>query len=148
MNGSVIFLGLAQKAGKMEIGEEGCADAARFKRARAFLSASDAAESSVSRAAAFAETCGAVHIALPFTKEELGSVVGRGTPGMFALTDAGMASAFAKKLDAEFPGRFGDAAAALAIAAEKQVGYRAKKAQKAQNKQGFESRKRSGRTSH
>lgn len=128
MNGSVIFLGLAEKAGKLEIGEESCAAAVRSRKAKAVLVASDAGQNSVSGAAALASSCGAARISLPFTKAELGSVLGRGTPGMLALTDIGMASSFAKKLDAEFPGRFAAEAKALegsaAGAAEYRIGAR------------------------
>ena len=115
----ITFLGLALKAGKLEIGEESCGIAARAKKAKLILTASDASQNSLTRARNFSEAAKAPHIVLPFTKDELGAVVGRGTPGMIAVTDIGMASAFADKLSAEVPGKYDYTAAELKIASDR-----------------------------
>lgn len=112
MMNSLHFLGLAKKAGCLEIGEEPCVAAVRSGKARVLLTAADAAENSRRRAAVLAGDT-VPHILLPFHKHELGAEVGRGTPGILAITDVGMAAGFAAKLSAEFPGQFTDAADTL-----------------------------------
>ena len=50
---------------------------------------------------------------LPFTKEELGFHLGRGSCAMLALTDAGLAASVADKLALRDPDRYGPAAQQL-----------------------------------
>ncbi len=131
---SLTFLGLCLKAGKLEIGEESCGAAARAKKARLLLSASDAAHGSLMRAQNFAETAKAPHVLLPFTKAELGAAVGRGTPGMLAVTDYGLAAAFTERLASECPGRYDEAAALLQAAAVRALQRKREKQRHAENK--------------
>ena len=49
------LIGLAKKAGRVEIGEEPVGSAARGKKARVILIAADAADASVRRARSFAD---------------------------------------------------------------------------------------------
>ncbi len=116
---TLTFLGLCLKAGRLEIGEESCGAAARAKKARLVLSASDAAHGSLMRAENFAETARCPYAVLPFTKEELGAAVGRGTPGLLAVTDFGLAAAFLEKLSAECPGRYEEQTETARVAAER-----------------------------
>jgi ribosomal protein L7Ae-like RNA K-turn-binding protein len=96
MDKTLNLLGIAKKAGLLAIGDESAGAAARAGKARAILSASDASDGSKRRAKAYAETCGAVHAIMPYDKTQLGMTVGRGTPGMLAILDAGLAGAFLK----------------------------------------------------
>jgi len=115
------LLGLAKKAGRVEIGEEPVSAAARAKQARLILVASDAAENSARRAGRFAETTATAWAVIPATKAELGGSLGRTACAMVALTDAGFAAAVAKalaQLDAE---RYGELAKTLEVKAERVV---------------------------
>ena len=127
MSAALTFLGLAEKSGKLVIGEESCGIAARAKKAKLILSAADAGRSSLVRAENYSEAAKCPLVALPYSKAELGSILGRGAPGMLAVTDAGMASAFMKKLAAERPGAYDEVSDALALKAEKAALHRREK---------------------
>lgn len=103
------FLGLAKKAGKLEIGEEPVGAACRARKASVILLASDAAANSVRRAAHFGEAGHVLQITLPLTKDEMGTSVGRATCAMLALTDIGFAAALLKKLAVLNPNTYGPA---------------------------------------
>ena len=98
MNRSLAMLGMAKKAGKLAVGGEATATAARRGEARLIITASDASGSSVRRAKNNAEASGIKHIAVPFTMFELGTTAGRGSPGTIAFLDKGLADGFIKKL--------------------------------------------------
>lgn len=66
------MIGLAKKAGRVEIGEEPVGSAARSRHARVILVASDAAASSVRRAYAFAQTGACLCLTIPADKDALG----------------------------------------------------------------------------
>ncbi len=108
MSAALTFLGLAAKAGHLTIGEESCGIDARAKKAALLCTASDASQNSVTRAKNYASAAGVPSLELPFTKAELGRMVGRGMPGMLAITDIGMALSFAEKLSDEFEGKYTD----------------------------------------
>ena len=103
MDNCLKLLGLAKKAGFLEIGEESVSDSVMFVKARCILSAADAAEGSVRKAGYLAEDASVPHIILPYTKADLGEVIGRGSPGMMSITDIGMAHSFVSKLAQEHP---------------------------------------------
>ncbi len=107
------LLGLARKAGRLEIGEEPVGAACRARQARLVLLASDAAANTNRRAAHFGEAGNVLWLELPFTKEELGFHLGRGSCAMLALTDAGFAASVTEKLAARDPERYGPAAQQL-----------------------------------
>lgn len=109
------MIGLAHKAGRVEIGEEPVGSAARAKKARIILVAGDAAAGSVRRAMAFAGTGNCLCLVIPTTKEELGRALGRTSCAMAAVTDIGFADAVAKKLAALEPEKFTGAAERMAI---------------------------------
>ena len=94
---------IRKKAGFLEVGEECVSDSVMFIKARCILSASDASQGSVRKAGFLAEDASIPHIILPYTKADLGEVVGRGTPGMLSITDIGMAHSFVSKLAQEHP---------------------------------------------
>ena len=85
------LLGLARKAGRLEIGEEPVGAVCRARQARLVLLASDAAPNTCRRAAHFGEAGNVLWLEVPFTKAELGFALGRGSCAMLALTDAGFA---------------------------------------------------------
>lgn len=106
-------LGLALKAGKVEVGEEPVGAVARARKARVILLAQDAAASSVRRAMSFAQAGNCLCLTIPASKDALGSSLGRTSVAMCALTDIGFADALAKKLCAIDPEHFSAASAQL-----------------------------------
>ncbi len=123
------LIGLALKAGKIEIGEEPVGNVCRAHTAKILLLAEDAAENSANRAARFAEEGNISCITVPFTKAELGYALGRTSCAMLAFTDAGLASSLMNKLAVIAPERYGEAAEALKEKAERE--NRRRKEQKA-----------------
>lgn len=107
------LLGLARKARLLELGEEPVGAACRARHAKLVLLASDAAPNTRRRCAHFGEVGNVLWLELPFTKEELGFHLGRGSCAMLALTDPGMAAAVADKLALREPERYGPAAQQL-----------------------------------
>ncbi len=107
------LLGLAKKAGRLEIGEEPVGAACRARQARLMLLAGDAAPNTRRRAAHFGEAGNVLWLETPFSKSELGYVLGRSSCAMLALTDTGFAAAVAEKLAARDPERYGPAAQQL-----------------------------------
>lgn len=104
MNNALGLVGIAKKAGKLELGEECCGTAVRDHRAKAIFTASDAAE----RAKNWAESSGVVHIDLDETKVELGALLGRASCAVFVLCDIGIAAAVVEKLSTQ-TGKYVDA---------------------------------------
>ena len=113
------MLGLALKAGRVEVGEEPVGAAARAKKARVIFVAQDAAPSSVRRAQSFARTGSTLCVTLPAGKDTLGSSLGRTSVAMCAVTDSGFAESLVKKLAALDSETYQDAADTLAIKAKR-----------------------------
>ena len=113
------MLGLALKAGRVEVGEEPVGSAARAKRARVIFVAQDAAPSSVRRAQSFARTGSTLCVTLPAGKDRLGRSLGRTSVAMCAVTDIGFAEALVKKLAALDSGTYQEAADTLAVKAKR-----------------------------
>lgn len=114
MNDPILhLLGLAKKAGKLEIGEEPVGAACRSRHARLVLLADDAAANSSRRAAHFGQAGNVLFLQLPYTKSELGAQLGRTSVAMIALTDAGFAGAIGEKLALQNPEKYAAAAAQL-----------------------------------
>ena len=112
------MLGLARKAGRLEIGEEPVGAACRARQAKLVLLACDAASNTFRRAAHFGEAGNVLWLEVPFTKAELGFALGRGSCAMLALTDVGFASSLVQKLSARDPEKYGPAAQPRRPAAE------------------------------
>ena len=129
------LLGLARKAGRLEIGEEPVGAACRARQARLVLLASDAAANTNRRAAHFGEAGNVLWLELPFTKEELGFHLGRGSCAMLALTDAGFAAAVTEKLSDRDPERYGPAAQQLRQKADRVLQRQKEKRQHEKNLQ-------------
>ncbi len=94
------LLGLALRGNNLAVGEEPAAEACKTGRAALVLTAADAAQNSLDRAGRLAELGGVPWIRLPWGKEELGAALGRRLCAVAALTDRGLAGAFAEKLAA------------------------------------------------
>ena len=98
MNNVLGVLGLAKKAGLLEIGDESVNIASKRGKAKLILSASDASDASKRHAKYYAENSGGEWTQLEFTKSELAEIIGRGAPGIIAITDPGLAHSFLVKL--------------------------------------------------
>ena len=107
MDNVLHLLGIARKAGRVEVGEEPVGASARARQARLILVASDAADNSARRAAHFAQAGKAPWFRVPYTKGELGGTVGRASCAMLALTDVGLAAALLARLAAGAPETYG-----------------------------------------
>lgn len=113
------LVGLAKKAGRLEVGEEPVGAVCRARQAKLILVAGDAASNTFRRAAHFGEAGSVLWLSLPHTKEEIGFSLGRSSVAMLALTDVGFAASIVKKLAAADPEKYAAAAAALDTKAAK-----------------------------
>ena len=109
-NNILSLLGLALRGGRLAVGEEPAALAAKAKQARLLLIASDAAGNTLRRAEHLAEEGHCLYLSLPFTKAELGEALGRGSAAIAALTDIGLAAAVTERLALLDPERYGEIA--------------------------------------
>ena len=114
-NNVLSLLGLALRGGRLVVGEEPTALAAKAGQARLLLSSSDAAWNTLRRAEHLAEEGHCLHLTLPFSKAELGGALGRGSAAVAALTDTGLAAAVAERLAQADPERYGEAAARMEL---------------------------------
>jgi len=112
-------IGLCKKAGRLEVGEEPVGSACRARQCRLLLLAEDAADNTARRASHFAEAGQCLMLTIPYSKDDMGSAVGRTSCAMLAVTDVGFASSLVGKLAAADPERYGAAAEKLAQKAEK-----------------------------
>ena len=128
------LLGLAKKAGKLEIGEEPVGAVCRSRHARVLLLAADAAPNTCRRAAHFGEAGNVLWLTLPHTKEELGFVLGRKSCAMLAVTEFGMAAAIGEKL-AKQNERHAPAAEQLRVKADRALQRQKEKRQHEKNVQ-------------
>ncbi|MBE6971115.1 MAG: 50S ribosomal protein L7 [Ruminococcaceae bacterium] len=113
------MIGLAKKAGLVEIGEEPVGAAARAKHARVILVAEDAGASSVRRAYSFAQSGACLCLTVSANKDDLGRALGRTSCAMAAVTDIGFAESIVKKLAVLDEARYGAAAAQLSVKAKR-----------------------------
>ena len=98
MDKALNYLALAKKGRLVELGEEPVGAVARAIKARLVVVASDASDDTWRRAKSFVAGTEQQCIRVPFTKDELGFVVGRQSLAIAAFTDAALALAFAKAL--------------------------------------------------
>ena len=97
-NKALNYLALGKKARLVELGEEPVGAVTRAVKARLVIVASDASDHTWRRAKSFVAGTDQQVVRTPFTKEELGFVVGRTSLAIAAFTDAPLALAFAKAL--------------------------------------------------
>jgi len=98
MDKALSALGMAKKAGLLAVGGEDTLDAIRRRKAKLVITASDTSEASISRAQSSAKSGRVEYMSVPYTQFELGTTAGRGSPGIIAFLDKGLAEAFKKKL--------------------------------------------------
>ena len=116
-NRALNYLALGKKGRLVELGEEPVGAVARAVKARLVIVAEDASDHTWRRAKSFVAGTEQQCIRVPFTKEELGFVVGRQSLAIAAFTDAALALAFVKALpNAE---KFKDVVQALDTKAQK-----------------------------
>ena len=118
-NNILNMIGLALRAGRLEIGEEPVGAICRARDCRLIIVARDAADNTFRRVRHFADAGQCLWISVPFTKDELGSAVGRSSCAMLGVTDIGFAETIAKKLAAVDPEKFTQTAAQLAVKAQR-----------------------------
>lgn len=133
MDNILSMLGLAHKAGKVEIGEEPVGSAARAKKARVIFVAADAAPSAKRRAKSFAETGSCILLPIGAEKDAMGRVLGRTSCAMCAVTEIGFACAIVKKLAAIEPETYHAAAEALEVKAKRAAERRREQEQHEKN---------------
>ena len=98
MDKAVNYLALARKAGRAELGEEPAGAAARALHAHVILVASDASDHTWRRAKSFAAGTDQQCVRVPFSKDEMGFVIGRTSLALAAVTDAALALALVQSL--------------------------------------------------
>jgi len=94
MHKALNYIGLARKAGAIEVGETNTGAAIRAGKGRVLVLASDASDNAKRRAENYVHATQTPIVLLPFTKAEISQVTG--TPGcsMAAFTDVGLAAVF------------------------------------------------------
>ena len=98
MDKALNYLALAKKGRLIELGEEPVGAITRAVKGRLVIVASDASDHTWRRAKSFVAGTDQQCLRVPFSKEELGFVVGRTSLAIAAFTDAAMALAFVKAL--------------------------------------------------
>lgn len=119
MDNALNMLGICKKAGALESGEEPCGSVVRSGKAELIMTASDAGHGVRKRAENYSAWCGAPLVELPYTKDELGDLLGKRVCAVMAITDIGLAASFMQKLSAAHEG-FEETANGVAEAATKQ----------------------------
>jgi len=89
---------MAKKAGRLAVGSEAAANAARRGEAKLIITANDASDAAIRRAKSNADSNGVKYLPVPFTMFELGTTAGRGSPGTIAFLDKGLAEGFSKRV--------------------------------------------------
>ena len=92
------YLSLARKGGRAELGEEPVGAAARALHAHLIIVASDASDHTWRRAKSYAAGTDQQCVRLPYTKDEMGFVIGRTSLAIAAITDAQLALAMVTAL--------------------------------------------------
>lgn len=93
------LLGIAQKGGNVEIGEDPVGQVSKAGTARLIILAADAADHTVRKARSFAARHDTPLITVDGTKDTLGAVFGRTSVAMLALTDIALSQRFLELLE-------------------------------------------------
>ena len=94
----ISLLGLARRAGKVEIGDEAARSACSHGTAKILLIASDASERTCETFEFIAESAGLPHVSVAETREELGNALGKRPCAVVAICDTGFSAGIIKKL--------------------------------------------------
>ncbi len=98
MDKALNYLSLARKGGMAELGEEPVGAITRAGKGYLVIVASDASDHTWRRAKSFVAGTEQQCVRVPFTKEELGFVIGRTSLAIAAITDAPLALTLVKAL--------------------------------------------------
>ena len=98
MDKALNYLALAKRGRLVELGEEPVGAITRTGKGYLVVVASDASDHTWRRAKSFVAGTEQQCLSVPFTKEELGFVVGRTSLAIAAFTDVSLALAFVKAL--------------------------------------------------
>ena len=98
MDKALNYLALAKRGRLVELGEEPVGAITRTGKGYLVVVAKDASDHTWRRAKSFVAGTDQQCISVPFTKEELGFVVGRTSLAIAAFTDVSLALAFVKAL--------------------------------------------------
>lgn len=101
MNRGLNYLGIARKSGGIETGEEKASLAVKAGKAWLLIVAADASDGAVRRAEGYVYETQTALMKVPFTKLEIAEITGKTGCSMAAMTDLGLATAFAKALSDE-----------------------------------------------
>lgn len=118
-NRAIRYLGIARKAGCLQLGEEDTGAAVRGGKAKLVLLASDASDNARRRAEGFVYGRKTPLVRLPYTKEEISFATGKGGCSMLAVTDIGLASSFLSALAQQNPELYAETARELEAKREK-----------------------------
>ena len=99
MDKALNYVGLARKAGLIELGEEPVGAVSRARKARLVVVAQDATDHTWRRAKSFVAGSEQICLRIPYTKDQLGQAVGRTELALAAFTDPALALAFCKALE-------------------------------------------------
>ena len=99
MDRALNYVGLARKAGLVELGEEPVGAVARARKARLIIVAQDATDHTWRRAKSFVAGSEQICLKIPYSKDQLGQATGRSELALAAFTDPALALAFVKALD-------------------------------------------------
>ena len=99
MDRALNYVGLARKAGLIELGEEPVGAVARARKARLVVVAQNATDHTWRRAKSFVAGSEQICLKIPYTKDQLGQAVGRTELALAAFTDPALALAFCKALE-------------------------------------------------
>ena len=99
MDRALNYMGLARKAGLIELGEEPVGAVARARKARLVVVAQDATDHTWRRAKSFVAGSEQICLKVPFSKDQLGLAVGRSQLALAAFTDPALALAFVQALE-------------------------------------------------
>ena len=98
MDKALNYLSLARKGGMAELGEEPVGAITRSGKGYLVIVASDASDHTWRRAKSFVAGTDQQCVRVPFTKDEIGFVIGRTSLAIAAITDAPLALALVKAL--------------------------------------------------
>ena len=98
MDKALNYLSLARKGGMAELGEEPVGAITRAGKGYLVVVASDASDHTWRRAKSFVAGTDQQCIRVPYTKDEVGFVIGRTSLAIAAITDVSLALALAKAL--------------------------------------------------
>lgn len=113
MSNALNYIGLAKKAGAIEIGETNTGAAIRAGKGRILILASDASDNARRRAEGFVGGTQTPLAVIPYSKADLSQITGVVGCSMAAFTDVGLAAVFMAALAEDEPS-FREVAALLA----------------------------------